>query len=338
MKSIKQHIADLNPSDWDYYHDFATKILSNPFDENNSHSDFIKKYFKRSGKEFVLELIDIKDKEIYKAAHTNSIFFLGILIYKNTNVNKDYFTELNKAGYKEFPFMWFLTCLFHDFAMQQENSEELLKTVVDIDTLNETYKIKYKLLDKKVPGVSKLLFNHIRQYFLFRRFNHKKIDHGILGGIYFYDRLVKNRIIKEKERNNALFWGKELEKQYAQVASAIATHNIWFPSDKTACDYIKFDMKELINSKPISLRNFPLLFLLGLVDTIDPIKTYAKDYEVDYIINNLQLDFRDNTLVLENNTDSELDFNELIKKSDNLNGWLSVDIKKNKNSLEIEFK
>ncbi|MFW5701244.1 MAG: hypothetical protein ACOCWM_06090, partial [Cyclobacteriaceae bacterium] len=260
MKSIKQHIVDLNQSDWDYYHDYATKILSNPFGGGNNHSNFIKEYFKRSGKEIVLELIDIKDKEILKAAHTNSIFFLGILIHKNTDLNNDYFTELNKAGYKEFPFMWFLTCLFHDFAMQQEVSEKLLKKIVDIDGLYKYYGIRHKLLEKRVKGISRPLFNHIRNYFLYRRFKHKKIDHGILAGIYFYDRLVKNRIIKERERNNDLFWGKELEKQYGQIAAAIATHNIWFPTDKTACDYIKFEMKELINVKPISLRNFPLLF------------------------------------------------------------------------------
>jgi hypothetical protein len=67
MKTIKQHIADLSQSDWDYYHDYSTKKLSNPFEGGNNHSSFIKKYFKRSGKEIALELIDIKDKEIIKA-------------------------------------------------------------------------------------------------------------------------------------------------------------------------------------------------------------------------------------------------------------------------------
>jgi hypothetical protein len=252
-------------------------------------------------------------------------------------LKNDYFTELNKAGYKEFPFMWFLTCLFHDFAMQQENSEELLEKVVDIDTLYKCYSIRHKLLEKRVTGISRPLFNHIRHYFLYRRFKHKKIDHGILAGIYFYDKLVKNRIIKERERNNNLFWGKELEKQYGQIAAAIATHNIWFPTNKTACDYIKFEMKELINVKPISLKIFPLLFLLGLVDTIDPIKTYSKDYEVDYIVENIQLDFIDNKLILKNKTDSKLDFNEIIKKSDNFKGWLNLEIKKNTDKLEIGF-
>lgn len=339
MKSIKQHIADLNHSDWDYYHRFATNILPNPFVENNnSHTDFIKNYFKRSGKEIVLEIIDIKDKEILRAAHTNSIFFLGILLYKNTTISKDYFIRQNRLGYQEFPFIWFLTCLFHDFAMQQESSRELITKIVDIDTLNRTYNIKHKLLEKTVAGVDRLLFNHIRQYFLFRRFNHKKIDHGILGGLYFYDRLVKNRIIQEKKKDNELLWGKELEKQYAMVAGVIAIHNIWFPTDKTACDYIRFEMKELINAKPISLRQSPLLFLMGVVDTIDPIKTYDKDYEVDYIVQNLLLEFNDNELILENKTNSELDFNEIIKKSENLKNWLNVEIRQKTNRLEIKFK
>lgn len=338
MKSIQQSIIDLCQSDWDYYYDVSKVMLSNPFSGKISHTDFIKNYFRRSGKGAVLELIDIGEKEIFKSAHTNSIFFIGILIYKNTIFKRKYFLKMNNDGYYEFPFIWFLVCLFHDFAMQLENSGELLKRIVDIDTLNKTYSIKHKLLEKRVTGVSKLLFSYIRQYFHFRRFSHKKIDHGILGGLYFYDRLESNRIIKELENNSELYWGKEISKRYAQAAAVIATHNIWFPTENTASDYISFGMMGLINAKPISLKQSPLLFLLGLVDTIDPIKTYDSEFDVDYIVKNLLLDFNSNEMIIEKNVNSKLDFDKIVIKSNSLKNWLNVEIKQQTNRLEIKFR
>ncbi|TAJ08196.1 hypothetical protein DMA11_21435 [Marinilabiliaceae bacterium JC017] len=338
MKSIKQHIIELDQSDWDYYTDFSTNPLSNPFQDQTSHSEFIEKYFKRSGKEIVLNLINIKKEEIHKANHTNSIFFLGILLHKNTEVKKEYFKELNPSGYKEFPFIWFLTCLFHDFGVAHESDIDLLNKIYDLDNLKSHLKIDHCLLNRKIAGIEKVLFSHIRQYFTYRRIIHKRIDHGICAGLYFYDRLIKNRIEKEKVRNNELFWGKKLEKQYALVAATIATHNIWFPNDETACDYIKFEMKSLINLKPISLKHYPLLYLLGVVDTIDPIKIFTSSHSDDYIMENLNLSFSTNMMIIENKSDSELDFNKLLLKADNFNGWLNVETKKEKNRLTIIMK
>jgi hypothetical protein len=338
MKSIKQHINELNQSDWDYYYDFSSVVLTNPFDNHVTHSDFIKSYFKRSGKSIVLDLIDITDNEIFKAEHTNSIFFLGILLFKNTEIDKEYFKDYNSDSYKEFPFIWFLTCLFHDFGMKQESSKELLSNIIDIETLKKNYKIRYCFLEKNISGIDKLLFNHIRQYFLYRRLHHKKIDHGILAGLYFYDRLVKNRILKQKKNTDGLFWGKELEKQYALVASAISIHNMWFPNDKSACEYIKFEMKGLINAKPISLKKSPLLYLLGIVDTIDPIKIFGDKHSVDEIIENLNIEFNTNELIIENNETSSLDFKYIIDKSENFKDWLDVDLIKEKDRLTIKMK
>jgi len=175
MKSIKEHIKDLKQSDWDYYHDFSKNPLFNPFDNSNRHSQFIEKYFKRSGKENVLDLISIHKKDIDKANHTNSIFFLGIILYNNTKTQKEYFKEYNRAGYKEFPFIWFLTCLFHDFGVNHESNMDLVSKVFDLDTLKNEFKIEHCLLDKKISGIDKVLFSHIRQYFTYRRIIHKKL-------------------------------------------------------------------------------------------------------------------------------------------------------------------
>lgn len=338
MKNFKQHINDLKQETWDYYYDFSVNKLDNPFFDKISHTEFIKKYFKRSGKDIALDLITVNDVNITKANHTNSIFFLGILLYNNTKTKKLYFKKFNPAGYQEFPFIWFLTCLFHDFGVEFEENKEKLMRISDIDTLKKELKIDYCLLDKRVNGINKILFNNIRHYFIYRRFYHKKIDHGIVAGLYFYDKLVKNRIEKEKKRTNDLFWGKKLEEQYALASSAIATHNIWIPNNETAYDFFKFEMKSLINFKPVSLNSFPLLYILGIVDTIDPIKAFCQKHSEDYIFENLLVEFSNNEMIIKNRQDSKLDFKIMLGKSDNFEDWLDVEVKKEKDKLTLRLK
>jgi len=338
MKTINQYINKLNQKDWNYNFINYDTILENPFNGKISHSNFIKNYFKYSGKKEVMNSFPILNNEIKYSIHSNSIFFLGILLFNNTNIKKNYFTKINKAGYHEFPFIWFLTCLFHDFGKHLEKDKDLLKKISDIDMLINKFNIEYCLLDKNVPNIHIILFNNIRQYFKYRRVIHKKIDHGIVAGIYLFDRLIKNRIKKEKEKTDNYKWHKELENQYALASSAIATHNIWLPKDKTVSNYLKFEMNSLINFDPISLNNFPLLFLLGIIDTIDPIKLFIQNFPEKYILNNLLIEFNNNKIIIQNKANSKLDFDVLLNKCDNFKGWLNVTTIKKKNQLTIEMK
>ncbi len=337
MQSVLEAIQGIDINDWYYYYQISKNIFENPFNGNSDHLVFIKRYFERGGKENVLRDFDVNNFLPQRAPHTNLVFFLGIYLYRRM-VFKDYIdNSLTLKGYHMFPFVWFLITLFHDFGYKYENEFEKFKHLIDIETLKKELKIKYDLLKyNKISGLSIVLFKSIRKYFLYRRYNSNyanKIDHGILAGLFFYDALVKNRIKQYNNNNrNDLYFGKELNKVYAQAAGVIAVHNIWFPNKSDSSEYNKFGLEELVEISPINLKESPLLVLLGIVDTIDPVKFYYSEHkdnkncDISDILKNLLIFCDNQKLVLKKSIDSTYDFNEIVKRANGLNGWLDVDV------------
>jgi len=343
MKSFKEHIKGLKQSDWDYYFELDHKKLNNPFTQKNFHVNFVKRYFKRSGKSKILDFINIlpnRKLDYNRTKHTNSIFFLGVLLYKQTNLQHEYFDDINTAEYKRFPFLWFLSCLFHDFGFTIEKDKKAIEGISNLNDLITLHKIDNYLLNEEPIFMNKTLFGSIENYFNFRLKEHKKIDHGIFAGIYFYDRLTKIRIIKSQEFDDTLFWGEELNEQYAQAANAIATHNIWLAEPENIENYKAYNLDALTtNFEPVSFDNFPLLYILGIVDTIDPIKAF-NDYKFppDYILRNILFEFNGNEFRIKNHENSKLDFNEILKKVKNLDRWLAVDIITYDNEVKLTLR
>lgn len=346
MKSILERIKGLDVKDWYYYYQISENDFRNPFKEDIEHLEFIKRYFQRGGKAKVLQKFDVNNFLPQRAPHTNSVFFLGIYLYYNM-VFKDYIdNSLTLKGYHMFPFIWFLITLFHDFGYKYENEFDRFKHIVDFETLKKELKIKYDLLRyKRIDGLSLTLYKNIRKYFLYRRFNSKydnKIDHGILAGLFFYDALVRNRIEQYNKKNSDdLYFGPELNKVYAQAAGVIATHNIWFPTENNSSEYKKFGLEELIGISPVKLNESPLLVLLGIVDTIDPIKMYFNEYneknDLNEILTNILIFCDNKKIVLEKSPNSILDFNKIIERSNGLKGWLDVNVNSSTGNLCIKL-
>ena len=351
MKSLYEEFEKLSKTDFDYYNAnrLTNNVFKNPFSTGGDHLEFIKTYFRKAGKNNVLleefSLDKIAEEEInnLNAIHTNSVFFLGLLIRSKTEFkNNLFFNEVNKPVYPTFPLIWFLSILFHDMAYKFEKDPNLKLEIFDIDCAIKKFNIEHFLLDvdlKTISEVNVKLIDSIKPYFIYRRYSMKVIDHGILAGIYLYDQLVKNRIIKKAQNElNSKKWHDTLDIQYAIACFSIACHNIWLPTPDKICEYANFELIDLIKFKPISLSNFPLLFLFGIVDTMDPIKTYINDHEPEYVLKNILIDFESTSVTFINKEDSFLKFEELVKKSDNLIGWLDVKIESKKNELKIIFK
>ena len=349
MSTILNHYKALNKEIWDYYADNMPEPLPNPFHDNiNSevlHKQFIDKYFGKSGKREVLE--DFREEDFFsgnRAIHTNSVFFFGLLLREKTIIKDKLFKDkLSKMDYPIFPFLWFLSILFHDYAMKiEDESVKYLNDITDLNDLMKKYDIQYNLLDRPLPDVTHGLPKLIPKYFLYRRFSSKKIDHGIFSGMYLFDRLVKIRMANEG-KNGPLSWHKSLEEKYALAAAAIACHNIWTTKKRSAyeSEYVKFELQDLIipKFKQVSLDNFPLLFLFGIVDTIDPIKIYTRiGHQPDEILSSLEVTFSPDTFTIKNTVDSKLNFKVIQDASANLNGWLAVKIDVGTpNEMTIEF-
>lgn len=342
MKTILQHIKDLPRSEWDYYYDIdQNNELRNPFlDKNITHEDFIFHYFKRGGKVDVLNTIGSDISNIRYPNHINSVFFLGLLVYNNTGLKDKFRLGTNAPGYQTFPFIWFLISLYHDNAYHIENDSKLIIENHNLTQLRSNFNIEHYLFeDIRLRGVSKRLMNSCENYFKYRIEKKKVIDHGIFGGLLLYDRLLKIRRRKATANEETLFWGESLEDQYKLAASAIATHNIWMPNKNQYELYYKYGLNNLIDFTPLKFNNFNFLYLLGIIDTIDPIKTFVDDnLDEKYIFENLKMEFKKSSIVFSVVENSKLDFQKLVNKCKYYVGWLDVKVKYDYMKLEIIFR
>lgn len=363
MKSIYAHIQDLKPKEWDYYITRNVQTEQNSLltidDWNNKkeHESFIEEYLRVSGK---LEIINnfenpkISLNNFQRAAHTNSVFFLGCIFYKKFNFPINFKRE---DGHDEFYFIWFLTSLVHDFGYQIENcssiktdlSQEItnnissFKSFYNIDSKKDLLNTKYSL----EPN-TKILLDHVPKYFKARkngklgRDNSGKIDHGIAAGLLLFDSLLKNRkereklnSIKEKngEETDGLFWGKELENFYAIASSAIATHNMRRGCEKTdTLNTIleEYEMEKLIinekgNIKKLSFEEDSFAFLFALADTLEPLKFYDNCFDRQDILESITFEINADNIIFENKN-PKLDFKAFIKSVKSLEDWLEVDV------------
>jgi len=352
MKSLLEAYRMLDKKIWDYYdpqHEYAR--IDNPFnhsvDNLDNHKCFIKKYFGIAGKREVLQQFEVNSEFFSgeRAIHTNSVFFFGLILQEKTILKTKIFEgELSKMDYEIFPFLWFLSILFHDYGMMIEENSHLIKDkIVTLEDLMKEYSIDNNLLDKIVENTSDQLTRLISKYFIYRRFSSKKIDHGIFAGVYLFDRLVKIRRIKSIQNNSEFSWHESLEEYYALSSVAIACHNIWTTRKDSPFEsgYIEYELRDLVvpNFKEISLDNFPLLFLFGLVDTIDPVKIYTRvGFSPEIILTSLYITITKRSMTIINGKDSTLDFDLIKNATKNLKGWLKVKIDiSHANKLKINF-
>jgi len=327
MKSILNHIMELSDHEYKYYTQSNASINTMNSANTNEHIQFIFDYFSDGGKYEVVDDFFNYKGDLKRSIHTNSIFFLGCLFYKELKLSNK--IDFYIREHEQFYFIWFLTSLAHDFAYKYEDDFDKYKHAIK----KEIFELKYDLLNTtqkcNKPYIEDLV-QHIPEYFG-SRLKQCRIDHGIVAGMKLFDSLVRNRKtqkekygIEDKARN--LYWGDDLDPLYHCASSAVSTHNIW-QNNKNK------------NLFPVSLENFPLLFLLGLVDTLDPVKTFDCVDPV-YVLENILIKFENQkTIEITNKDNSKLDFNKLVKKVEKLEDWLNI--KKpicSKNSITIIIK
>jgi len=353
LRSIFDEIEDLK--NWDYYERKEKYKLDKIEDWNDEdkHKKFIEAFLKFSGKEPIFEHLDIKLEELSRKIHTNSVFFLGCLFYEKLNI-KDLLNYQREDGSEQFYFIWFLSALIHDFYHDKEKKleefHEINEDIKSIEVTNDLLKyIEENQLVQKNERM-KNLFEVIPNYFKYR-FKNERLDHGIFTGIKLFDSLEKNRKERKEQvengvENPVLYWGDDLTPFYALASLSITMHNIWSSGndEEKKQKYREFDLESLITGEtkifPISIKDNPLLFLLGLVDTIEPIKTFNCGTS-KYVLENILISFDKNKIIIENKKDSVLDFEKLKRNVNGLIDWLDIEISKDKdieNRITIEIK
>lgn len=297
---------------------------------------------------FSNEIFDVK--KLSRSEHTYIVFLLGYLVYtKLGDVKNKYFKNTHYENpEKQFQLIWFLTSIVHDifFDIERKKEYEEFKDLNgDLNSVKKEFYIDNCLvsnsqycdkLDKKFETFLGILGN----YYKYRYCHDDRIDHGIVSGLVIFDLLVKHRI--KKSSTSTSYWKEELDKLYFEAGLSIASHNIWSSDSKLKDkNYKDYGLGILVNSSkksifPIKFSEMPFLFLLGLVDTIEPTKTF-RNRSIFEILNSLDINITKNYLKLRNSKDSKLNFSELTKKVNGLENWLDVTLCIKQNEIKISW-
>lgn len=359
--SLYERFLELEKNDNSYYYNSIK--YKEPITSPNNAWDFIKSYFMAGEKESALKENDIeKLKRNGKHLHTVSMYFMGILLrsmFEDKIVNKlnILFDNYDCTYRYDYTYTWFITCLFHDFSWIHED-EKILNKYKDADSCFRTnlinkYNIKHNIFDHKLAQGDDFKTHYkkrtIIDYFHYRWEFCKRADHGIIAGMLLYDRLVENYYIKwkefeesnpEHEENSNCFnykeraWRREHLDHFAYIADSIISHNIWFGIDDII--YRKYHLEEILqtNSVKVSIFENPLLFMLGVLDTIEPIKFFST-FSPEYIWNNIDIESKDSNITINIAECAILNYSEWFKKIESLSEWLCVTTCIDKRKVEI---
>lgn len=280
-----------------YYGNLAIDPIKNPIANSR---DYIIEYLNIAEKGKVIpseDYIKILDEE-GRCRHMVSLYLMGIVIYEKHQPLQKAFDQLTEkceknivpfeTSKKRFLYIWFLSCLCHDLGYLYENKKcDVLKTLPrNLSYLFALYKILNGLkryCKKDVLGVPRILLDNVSRYAYARFFNPKSktqpvIDHAIAGGMLLYDTMKSYHLSSANSKNGK---SPEIFCTYGRAAAwTIFCHNMWLAKDKESIQYYKnANLHALIRKVPphalISWEEHPLLFLLSLLDTIEPLKIFS---------------------------------------------------------------
>lgn len=319
-KTLKEYYKEWNDSSV-YY---SNTTLMFPFDGNNqvdNCKDYISNYLNAGEKDRILDGLRLDDS---RASHTVSTFLLGY------GISSLFYPNDIDANFK---YLWFLTCLLHDFAYVIENDTSLSETENLFDKLinGETHHLNslsclpddYKdvLSNNKVALKFKTPYSKkiIRSYEKYSLLERGKIDHGIICGKLLFCGLinnhyrVKNSSIDFQSMETFIYknlrFSPDVFPRFKEAAYAVVCHNIWFTyKNDTDTDniwikkkqlYEEYGLEKLIieesNRNKLNCNKHRFLLLLCLADTLDPIKNITCCKEIP-VLDNLELEIEGNRL------------------------------------------
>ena len=296
---------------WDIYHglecsyygipNFGLNSVSEVFSDKSCLS-FIEQHYDEGSKKEAFNLVFQKQyQEKGKHQHTVALYLLGLHLKEQFKGILSYkINELipGSSTWGDYKYTWFLTCLYHDTAScieQRPTTESLTEHQKTLDFYLKEFDVTYTPFNY-VPiqlNVSLTRFPEplVKNYFHYRMHDNK-LDHGIMAGYILFDRLYKNFSEKTKNKkwgNNkkviidGLYYRPEHLDHFAYIADAIICHNIWTASEPKYINiYKNYGLEPLIvegnnQDKKLNIDDYPLQFLLCLLDSIEPVKRFIEE-------------------------------------------------------------
>lgn len=182
-----------------------------------------------------------------------------------------------------------------------------------------------------------------------------RVDHGIVGGLLFYDRMIKNYMMAYISSLNEEYATQKLSDFYyrnrhfcseqltifSYISDCILSHNIFKQSVETRNLYENYKLFELMeeNFQKTSYESNPLLYILGVSDTIEPIKVYKKhnkSLSAQVIADAINIEYIPGTRSLSfSSTSDDIDIGLLYQTAKGLTDWTSAECSKLTNGSVI---
>lgn len=214
-----------------------------------------------------------------------------------------------------------------------------------LGTLYRTYHQK-KILNVdgiQISNTSRYNYRTCVNYFVYGLKENNFLNHGILGARAYNKKFIqiyrcaccdkirespqelvdfKHFLLHERFFSNAVLHVNKY------ISSVINDHNIWKSSKNTEKIYHKYLLDELINDRfnKISYTNNPLLYILCIADTIEPIKALNNNHEL--IIHEFFIEVKEKQLCI-TVSDSLKQSNEWVnykKRLFDLNDWIDINV------------
>ncbi len=286
--------------------------------------------------------IDIPDEEskIYfiskgRASHSIINYLLGRCLIPFGGIYnkiKFIFSE-NDISEKEIEKLWLLTALYHDIGYLQKDianrnldyqkkfSFYLYSDNTDMNIINNfstiyphnmaySYEqiLEYDTYDRNRRKETEekelsVVYTKEEKEKCMRR-NAERLNHGIYGGAYLFNRLMKKPLHMKKE-----------QLYIKAVCMCIAQHNIF----KSTSDEIDQKLDEYLSLEKLKHNSdfkineeYPLLLFLSLVDTIECVKKFSKScnsasfLQTETVLSNVQAEITKEKI--------ELDFSSLLER------------------------
>lgn len=387
MDILEKIIDDLKKTDLKLFNLFDNGKDIKTLDTESAA--FIKNKFIKIGKGDCFNFYDLNSDYFSKSFHSIILYFLGINLRKTfesyfERIKNKYFFCPDMDNPLEY--VWRLTSFFHDVMTMYEKRKTsciikkflscltcpslTVKTFLNVCNDLPFERIRYTIFNSnknsKLIKITKSIIpinptynmKIVNRYFR-KRLTTATLDHGIISGFVFYNQLVKNYLIHLEKVNpnyiNEEFNDGELRYRpvhlllFKYIADAIIVHNIWHYNENSKEEYKLWGLKELSNKNRLSLKKNPLAFMLGLLDTLEPVKYFTNKNEKPTpkeILSVIEIipDEKEKSLILklsdkyEDRPEWKQYFNEWYHdKAEGMKDWLEVEVWKGENVINISI-
>lgn len=371
MKSIFNHYLECKRSYYGIHCEVKNLFTNAQKTSKEACRSFLNEHYKRGKKEGLLNNNLFEQyKRHGKHVHSASLYLLGITLlplFEDCISNELIkFVPNFKSWYENkdtFRYIWYLPSMYHDFAsctetgtIRANDSEQRRTLKFHLGNHNIRYS-PYGFFPYKTMfpyGISEIPFRFspelIANYFYYRACN-EQCEHGIIAGYMFFDRFVKNFLRYAQNgfdyngnvKYSGLNWNIGHLAYAAYVADAIICHNIWLGGKAEEDTYKQYGLTPLLYTEhpesKLSIEEYPLQFMLCLLDTIEPTKRFMNPLSPREVLESIGMEYADRCLSIswKDEIGQQREFFKWYDGIVNMKEWMHVDIIMGENGAMITF-